>query len=469
MHSVSHRCAWVRTGAGALLAASLSLVAPSIGHSEQAIEVVLSFPGAPDGADPRSGVAVGKSSKLYGVTFGGGEKEDSDGRGVGTVFSLTSDATHETLYKGSTLFKFTDNPSVDSGHFPVGGVVIGKNGNLYGVTRNHWDGRGRDGGGTIYALKPPSSASQAWDHNVLYSFRDAPAGTPSAGLVIGNDGALYGTTSEGGSDCGGGTVFRFRPNGTATGGSYRDIHRFRSLSDSPDCPKPPSRNNGMRPSGRLTVGKDGVLYGTTAFGGLRTGQGGSNGQGCGTVFSLTPPVNVNTEWSLSVLIRFLCVENGKGETPEASVFLGADGSLYGTTKNGGISPDISHRGNGIVFQLTPPDPVTGKREPKNLWRFTGGLGGDSPAGGVIATCTCELYGTTEKGGRHNNGTLFRLVRQPSGWWKHEVLYHFGDGGEFDAAYPSGDLLLHERTLIGTTSGGGASGAGTVYRWQLGPD
>jgi uncharacterized repeat protein (TIGR03803 family) len=449
-------------GAGALLTVSLCLVGPSIGHSEQAIEAI-SFPGPPDSAEPQSGVVAGKSGNLYGVSFRGGLKEDIDGFGVGTVFSLTPDPTHETLYKGRTLFKFSDAPSIDSGHYPVGGVIIGKTGTLYGVTRDHWDGHGGDGGGTIYALKPPSSASLAWDHNVLFSFR-AIGGTPLAGLVIGQDGALYGTTSIGGGLCYSGTVFRFKPNGSATGGSYRDIYRFKGLSGDPRCPKNPTLNNGMTPAARLTLGNDGILFGTTAFGGQRPGHG-PGGGGCGVVFSLTPPATATAEWKLDVLLRFLCVENGKGEAPAAAVSIGRDGSLYGTTENGGISPDeSSRRGYGIVFQLTPPDPVTGKREPKNLWRFTGGLGGESPLGGVIETSSGVLYGTTNGGGRHGGGTIFRLVRQPSGWWKHEVLHHFT--GVDDGAYPSGDLLLLNGALIGTTSGGGAHNLGTVYRLQV---
>ena len=472
MYSVSHRSVWVQKGAGALLAASLCLVGPSIGHSEATVETIFTFAGAPDGAEPRDGVVEGKSGKLYGVTFRGGHKEDMDGdidgRGVGTAFSVTPNSSQVGPHKGSFLFKFTHDPSVDSGHFPVGGVVIGKNGTLYGVTRDHWDGRGRNGGGTIYALKPPSSASQAWDHNVLFSFREI-GGTPVAGLVIGQDGALYGTTSMGGGLCYSGTVFRFKPNGSATGGSYREIYRFRGLSGDPRCPKNPTLNNGMTPAARLTLGNDGVLFGTTTFGGQRPGHG-PGGEGCGVVFSLTPPAIASAEWKLDVLLRFGCVENGKGEAPAAALSIGRDGSLYGTTENGGISPhEGSRRGYGIVFQLTPPDPVTGKREPKNLWRFTGGLDGESPLGGVIETSSGVLYGTANGGGRWGKGTIFRLVRQPSGFWKHEVVRHFGDG-EDDGAYPTGDLLLTGGALIGTTAGGGGVGGwGAVYRLRLGPD
>ncbi len=472
MYSVSRRSAWVQKGAGALVIVLLCLVGPSIGHSEQAIETLFSFTGAPNGAEPQSGVVAGKSGKLYGTTFRGGHKEDMDGdidgRGVGLIFSLTSNSSQVVPYKGDILFKFTHQPSVDAGHFPVGGVVIGKNGTLYGVTMRHSDGHGGDGGGTIYALKPPSSASQVWDHNVLFSFR-AIGGTPQAGLVIGQDGALYGTTSIGGGLCYSGTVFRFKPNGSATGGSYRDIYRFRGLSGDPRCPKNPTLNNGMLPAARLTLGNDGVLYGTTAFGGQRPGHG-PGGEGCGVVFSLTPPPTATAEWKLGVLLRFLCVENGKGEAPAAAVSIGRDGSLYGTTENGGISPDeSSRRGYGIVFQLTPPDPVTGKREPKSLWRFTGGLGGESPLGGLIETSSGVLYGTTNGGGRHGGGTIFRLVRQPSGAWKHEVLHHFT--GVNDGAFPSGDLLLIGGSLIGTARGGGldGGGSGTVYRLSLDTD
>ncbi len=73
------------------------------------------------------------------------------------------------------------------------------------------------GCGVVFELTPPRHPDGAWREKVLHSFTAANGFRPTAGLVIGRDGDLYGTTLLGGPSTialpgGGGTVFRVRPN-----------------------------------------------------------------------------------------------------------------------------------------------------------------------------------------------------------------------------------------------------------------
>jgi uncharacterized repeat protein (TIGR03803 family) len=83
----------------------------------------------------------------------------------------------------------------------------------------------------------------------------------------------------------------------------------------------------------------------------------------------------------------------------------------------------------------------------------------------------NLYGTTTAGGSSGNGTVFKLAvpTVAGGAWKEEVLYSFGTGT--DGTIPvAGVTLDASGNLYGTTSAGGIYGYGTVFqlttpRWK----
>jgi uncharacterized repeat protein (TIGR03803 family) len=156
-------------------------------------------------------------------------------------------------------------------------------------------------------------------------------------------------------------------------------------------------SDGSGPMAGLIVDRSGVLYGTTRYGG---GSGCTSNEGCGTVFSLTPPTVAGGVWSEAVLHSFL--SGADGASPMAGLLAGKSGVLYGTTESGGAS------NAGTVFELTPPATPGGAWTENILYSFSGGIDGSQPVAALIAE-SGTLYGTTEAGGAAGLGTVFALT------------------------------------------------------------
>ena len=187
----------------------------------------------------------------------------------------------------SPLYEFIGN---NDGLYPEGEVVIGPNGALYGTTSEG----GAGFGGTVFELRPPPTFCRSillcyWGETVLYSFTGAPDGEdPDKNLTFDISGNIYGTTFEGGTN-NEGAVFELTPSG----GGYKEaiIHSFSSGTD------------GKGPEG-VVFDTAGNVYGTTALG----GTGGCD-DGCGTVYQLMPS---DGGWVANVLVNF---DGAMGETP----------------------------------------------------------------------------------------------------------------------------------------------------------
>ena len=162
--------------------------------------VLYSFQGGSDGAFLQAGVIRDSVGDLYGTTSEGGTD------GYGTVFRLAPDGTKTVLY---SFMGGSD------GAFPLAGLIrVGHN--LYGTTK----AGGAYGSGTIFELAPHHTET------VLYSFMDGSDGAfPQAGVIRDRAGNLYGTTSQGGTH-GAGTVFKLAPDGTET-----VLHSFKGGGD----------------------------------------------------------------------------------------------------------------------------------------------------------------------------------------------------------------------------------------------
>jgi uncharacterized repeat protein (TIGR03803 family) len=327
--------------------------------------VLYGFPGGSGGQGPSAALtALGGS--FYGSTYRGGVGcNDNYGPGCGIIFEIDSSGKEHTVYS------FKDDKT--GGEHPDAALIT-LNGSLYGTTFGSHGSEKRCGSlgcGTVYTV------STSGKERIIYRFKGGTDGYWPLGLVALN-GVLYGITQEGGnrggSRCGCGTVFSVSPSGTE--------HVLYGFKGSPD---------GATPSSLIAV--KGRLYGTTSYGGY-SGCSQDGTEPCGTVFSLS------TSGKEKVLYRFQDAK--EGSIPDGIMSL--NGVFYGTTATGGDGCGSS--GCGTIFKLS----TSGTEDV--LYRFKGGTNGASPAGLVAVNGT--LYGTTPDGGSGSGcipngcGTMFRV-------------------------------------------------------------
>lgn len=197
--------------------------------------------------------------------------------------------------------------------------------------------------------------------------------------------------------------------------------------------------NGATPKAGVLQGSDGNLYGTTS-------AGGSSSKG--TAFKLTG----STFSSLTTLVNFAGTSGtNKGTNPVARLFQASDGNLYGASFAGGTS-DL-----GSVFKLAK----TAFTTLTTLVNFTGTGGinqGANPAGRLISGKDGNLWGTSSTGGASNKGTIFKI--SPTTGTLTTVRSFSGTNG----ATPLARLqLASDGNYYGTTSAGGTSGKGVVFK------
>ncbi len=395
--------------------------------------VLYSFTGA-DGAVPQAGLVRDKASNLYGTTVVGGA------HGFGTVFELTPKAGGGWTEK--VLHSFNLNGK--DGAYPIASLILDAAGNLYGTTQSggNFSSECTYGCGTVFELTP--KAGGVWTERVLHSFNGQDGFAPwGAGVILDASGNLYGTTLYGGSGTcnnygtpGCGTVFELTPK---AGGSWAENVLYDFQNNGKD---------GNYPQAGVIFDAAGNLYSTTLGGG--TG-------GYGTVFELMP--TKRGTWTEKVLHNFN--NNDGGGDPDASLIFDSSGNLYGTITGSGNCN--SGNGCGTVFELTPK--ADGAWTEKVLHKFNGS-DGDNPAGGLIVGASGSLYGTTGEGGdgtcNGGCGTVFELTRKASGAWTEKVLHDF-NGSDGDA--PNGLISDSSGNLYGTTVAGGSGcgdGCGTVF-------
>ena len=96
-----------------------------------------------------------------------------------------------------------------------------------------------------------------------------------------------------------------------------------------------------------------------------------------------------------------------------------------------------------------------------LWDFGAQNDGTSPYGSLIYDGTF-LYGMTITGGANNNGTIFKIKPDGSGYYK---LWDFA-GAQGDGESPIGSLYSDGSFLFGMTKFGGANNRGEIFEFQI---
>ncbi len=202
--------------------------------------------------------------------------------------------------------------------------------------------------------------------------------------------------------------------------------------------------DGATPYGGLTIDKAGNLYGTAQVGGA----------GFGTVFKLA---NTNYGWVFSTLYEF--AGGNDGAEPFARPIFGPDGTLYGTTQQGGS-------GYGTVFNLRPPPNAICGSIPcpwteTVLYRFTGGSDGAYPGSKVTFDQAGNIYGTANRGGAQGYGVVYKLVAS-GGTWSETVIYSF-EGGADQSSPVAGVIFDESGNLYATSSGFWIGGNGAAFQ------
>jgi uncharacterized repeat protein (TIGR03803 family) len=327
---------------------------------------------SPDGYYP-SGVVFDNAGNLYGTTFYGGDCDHNGRTGAGAVFQLVP--TTSGLWTENIIHAFGGDHKTRDGAFPGSGVALDGSGNVYGVTGSG----GEYDYGTVYELIPSAGG---WTEKILHSFsnREGDGSAPSCALLLDSFGNLYGSATAGGQ-YGNGVVFELTPesNGSWTEGI---LYSFKNNGEDGGAP------------GSLTFDSLGNLYGSTYYGGANDNSG--------TVFELTP--STDGGWNEKTLYTF-AYAGFDGEGPSA-VTLDAAGNLYGTVAHGGLY------GFGAVFELTPqPDGSWAEQVVYDFGAYSEGIFGQYPYSGVVFDSLGNLYGTTQWGGRNDDGTVFEITPQ----------------------------------------------------------
>ncbi len=311
----------------------------------------------------------------------------------------------------------------------------------------------------------------AQTYTVLYTYPGTNNNTsgitwPSV-MSQGQDGNIFGTIQTNGT-YNYGSVYKM-----STSGQYTLLYSF--CAEGGHC-----LTTGANPTGGVTLGFDGNLWGTT----LNGGKGGA-----GTIFKMSPA----GAWT-----KMYEFTNGNDDSaPNYPPFQGQDGNLYGvseeqyvgqygafyklTTKGAltphpfnytdGASPNAALQGSdgnfygtsqvggdatckcGVVYKATAAGKIT------VLHKFTGyPSDGTRPIGILVQAADGNFYGTTYQGGANNKGSVFKIT--PAG--AYTLLYSFGSVSGDGSSPIAGLTNGNDGNLYGVTSAGGSKNAGVIF-------
>ena len=307
-----------------------------------------------DGYNPYSGVIQASDGNLYGMAYNGGANSSG-----GILYGISPTGTNYTLVHSFNTF-------TSDGKYPIGGLVQGSDGLLYGTTTQ---------GGALYGVVFSSNLAGT-TFTILHNFGTGSDGkVPYGSLVQGTDGNFYGVTNAGGSSSGG-VVFSINSSGS----TYNLLHTFTGTA-----------TDGKSPQDGLIQGSDGYFYGATQ-------QGGPNpcsSLTCGVVYK----IGASGGNTFSLFHSFTLTD---GQFPEGTLLLGSDGNYYGTTKLGGANSV------GTIFNITPSGTF-------NLVHTATTSTGDGNTlyNGLVQGSDGNFYIDSNAGGTSNAGAVLKVAPTPT--------------------------------------------------------
>ncbi len=414
--------------AAALTAAVLAGVAPSSGARAATLRTLHPFcarAACADGSSPYAPLVRDSAGNFYGTTFTGGANN------LGVVFELVNTGTG---YQFQVLHNFCNQSGCPDGQNPLAGLILDTNGHLYGLAKRG----GSQDEGTLYELIPGTTSwtfkvradfctfcSAGFQPVYKLTYQGELSGAPYDGTS-----PVYGVTLGGLGEGNRGVAFQAVP---VSGQELWNVTNLYTFCSKPNC------RDGDVPSAPLVVDAGGNLFGVT-------GGGGSNGDG--VAFEI--PAGGGSE---TVLHNFCRLANcADGSTPTGLTMDDA-GDLVGTTSAGGA------HGGGAIFKIVSTD--TGFRE-RVLYSFCVSSGcpdGQAPQAGLTPDGAGNLFGTTQSGGDHQGGVIFKF--RGSTYTKLVSLCTPTDC--LHGAAPRAPLILDSSgNLFGTATEAGANNGGTAF-------
>lgn len=359
----------IRSVRSAKILLVLAALAPL--SAQVSVSVLHRFAG--QGCDPQGNLVQASDGSLYGSTLGSAA---TGYLGRGSVYRIAPDGTHSTLAEGTgttTLDALTNS------------VVLGPDGNLYGLRPDGRTGRAR----TFYRVTPTGTVT------TLFEFGETH-GLPTSSLVLGSDGAFYG----------GAAAAVFRPQGVlsvifrlTTTGTYSLVYPSAAVLAQNPLRLPPELQIGS--AEHLIRTDDGTII--AAFT-LSTSP---------TVFSIAPggvPKNLLND---SPTVNRNEVVSYGNLSP--GILRAADGTLY---MGGQYNRSVQ---NPVIFRITPAGvtsilytwPANVPQRARTIAPLVQGSDGN-------------LYGASIDGGLRSGGFFYRLT--PAG--EYTVLHEFNPEGGF---------------------------------------
>jgi hypothetical protein len=292
------------------------------------MKVLYNFTCGSDGGSPEGGLTFDAAGNLYGATGKGGDVNLCQSQpwnvGCGVIFKLTPGAGANETWTESVLYTFIGQ---GDGYAPQGGLTFDSAGNLYGATEFYGYNNADGGWGVVFELSPEPQGE--WKYSGLHRFSNETGGQLPFGNLVLSNGNIYGTTWTGGlTTCSNGMGCGIAYELSSAAKQFNVLHEFTGGADGGNLFSP------------LTPVK-GKLFGTTQIGGdlsLCQGTGGSQGDGCGVVYELSPA-------GFRVVYTFANSNNNDGDGPDGRMTSDPNGNLYGETRIGGTD------GLGTIFEI----------------------------------------------------------------------------------------------------------------------